>query len=90
MFKTVKLIVCCGIALQATGLNKLEGQSGDKQAVSQQLVAVQQQVEQVKGENEELRGFFQEALQVSFHYLMRRQLSLQNLLHCCMWPSSQL
>lgn len=47
----------------ATGLNKLDGQSGDKQAVSQQLVAVQQQVEQVKGENEELRGFFQEALQ---------------------------
>ena len=55
-------MTCC--MSQASGLHKLEGQSADKQAVSQQLESVQQQVEQVKGENEELRGFFQEALQV--------------------------
>lgn len=51
--------------LQANGLEKLEGQGTDKEAVAQQLAAVQQQVEQVKGENEELRTFFQEALNVS-------------------------
>lgn len=51
--------------LQATGLDKLDGQGTDKEAVTQQLLAVQQQVEQVKGENEELRTFFQEALHVS-------------------------
>lgn len=51
--------------LQADGLDKLEGPGTDKEAVAQQLAAVQQQVEQVKGENEELRTFFQEALHVS-------------------------
>lgn len=46
-------------------MSKLDGQGTDKEAVAQQLAAVQQQVEQVKGENEELRNFFQEALHVS-------------------------
>lgn len=32
--------------------------------LAQQLDTVAQQVEQVKGENDELRAFFQEALQV--------------------------
>ncbi|KAL3149281.1 hypothetical protein ABBQ32_002097 [Trebouxia sp. C0010 RCD-2024] len=50
------------LQLLANGLEKLEGQGTDKEAVAQQLAAVQQQVEQVKGENEELRTFFQEAL----------------------------
>lgn len=47
------------------GLNKLDGQSTDKEAVAQQLATVQQQVESVNKENEELRNFFQEALHVS-------------------------
>lgn len=51
--------------MQATGVSKLDGQGTDKEAVAQQLAAVHQQVEQVKGENEELRNFFQEALHVS-------------------------
>jgi len=50
---------------QATSLSKLDGPGADKEAVSQQLATVQQQVEQVRGENEELRTFFQEALQAS-------------------------
>ncbi len=54
---------------QATGLNKLDGAGADKEAVGQQLVAVQQQVEQVREENEELRTFFQEAVQVKFHVI---------------------
>ena len=55
---------------QATGLNKLDGPGADKEAVSQQLAAVQQQVEQVGGENDELRTFFQEALQVKHSLVM--------------------
>ncbi|DBA70500.1 TPA: hypothetical protein ACH3X2_011901 [Trebouxia sp. C0005] len=47
----------------ATGVSKLDGPGADKEAVSQQLATVQQQIEQVRGENEELRTFFQEALQ---------------------------
>lgn len=46
-------------------MNKLDGQGPDKEAVTQQFAAVQQRVEQVKAENDELRNFFQEALQVS-------------------------
>jgi len=46
-------------------LSKLDGPGADKEAVSQQLATVQQQVEQVRGENEELRTFFQETLQAS-------------------------
>ena len=55
----------CICSRQATSLSKLDGPGPDKEAVSQQLATVQQQVEQVRGENEELRTFFQEALQAS-------------------------
>jgi len=55
----------CICSRQATSLSKLDGPGADKEAVSQQLATVQQQVEQVRGENEELRTFFQEALQAS-------------------------
>jgi hypothetical protein len=55
----------CICSWQATGVSKLDGPGADKEAVSQQLATVQQQVEQVRGENEELRTFFQEALQAS-------------------------
>ena len=54
----------CAANLQATSLEKLNGLGPDKEVIHQQLVAVQQQVQQVKGENEELRTFFQEAVQV--------------------------
>lgn len=54
-------------------MSKLDGPGADKEAVSQQLATVQQQIEQVRGENEELRTFFQEALQASARTL------------CCIW-----
>ena len=67
------------------GLNKLDGQSTDKEAVAQQLATVQQQVEQVKGENEELRNFFQEALHVSSTQILAttHSIGLPKLLASC-------
>ena len=48
--------------LQAERVTQVEGAS--ESGLAQQLDTVTQQVDQVKGENEELRAFFQEAMQV--------------------------
>lgn len=47
--------------MQANRVSQSDG-SGDS-SFSQQLGDVKQQVDQVKGENDDLRSFFQEALQ---------------------------
>lgn len=54
------------MCLQAERVTQVEGAS--ESGLAHQLETVTQQVEQVKGENDELRAFFQEALQVNLYH----------------------
>ena len=64
--------------VQAERVTQVEGAS--ESGLAQQLDTVTQQVDQVKGENEELRTFFQEAMQVQLcachaHHMLVLQVS---------------